>query len=74
MQVHELEAQGRGVGVTYRVRLSLLTHVYCSNDCSAPFPTYSFEEAVMSNGPNDILTHVLAHFILNLKPQTRNLR
>nr|AAZ14914.1 conserved hypothetical protein [Coprinellus disseminatus] len=29
--------------------------------------------AVMSNGPNDILTHVLAHFILNLKPQTRNL-
>ncbi|KAF5323365.1 hypothetical protein D9611_005668 [Ephemerocybe angulata] len=32
-----------------------------------------FEEAVMSKEPNDILTHVLSHFILNLKPQTRNL-
>ncbi|KAJ3542825.1 hypothetical protein NMY22_g3360 [Coprinellus aureogranulatus] len=39
----------------------------------AMFDTHSFEEAVMSTGPNDILTHVLAHFILNLKPQTRNL-
>ncbi|PPQ99551.1 hypothetical protein CVT24_005339 [Panaeolus cyanescens] len=32
-----------------------------------------FEEALMSHEPNDILTRVLGHFIVNLKPQTRNL-
>ncbi|KAF8078881.1 hypothetical protein FPV67DRAFT_1466742 [Lyophyllum atratum] len=31
------------------------------------------EEALMSREPNDILGQVLQHFILNLKPQTRNL-
>lgn len=34
----------------------------------------SFEEALMSHEPNDILTRVLGQFIVNLKPQTRNLR
>ncbi|KAJ7631142.1 hypothetical protein FB45DRAFT_917623 [Roridomyces roridus] len=32
-----------------------------------------FEEALQSQEPNDILTQVLARFILNLRPQTRNL-
>ncbi|KAF9056122.1 hypothetical protein BJ165DRAFT_1431032 [Panaeolus papilionaceus] len=32
-----------------------------------------FEEALMSHEPNDILTRVLGQFIVNLKPQTRNL-
>ncbi|RDB29070.1 hypothetical protein Hypma_015794 [Hypsizygus marmoreus] len=31
------------------------------------------EDALMSHEPNDILTRLLTHFILNLKPQTRNL-
>ncbi|KXN88772.1 hypothetical protein AN958_06640 [Leucoagaricus sp. SymC.cos] len=31
------------------------------------------EEALLSNEPNDILTKILGRFILNLKPQTRNL-
>ncbi|KAF7784080.1 hypothetical protein Agabi119p4_245 [Agaricus bisporus var. burnettii] len=31
------------------------------------------EEALMSREPNDILTKILIRFILNLKPQTRNL-
>ncbi|KAF5352367.1 hypothetical protein D9756_005980 [Leucocoprinus leucothites] len=31
------------------------------------------EDALMSREPNDILTKILARFILNLKPQTRNL-
>ncbi|GLB35905.1 hypothetical protein LshimejAT787_0301930 [Lyophyllum shimeji] len=31
------------------------------------------EEALMSREPNEILSKVLQHFILNLKPQTRNL-
>ncbi|KAF8641162.1 hypothetical protein AX17_000797 [Amanita inopinata Kibby_2008] len=32
-----------------------------------------FENALMSREPNAILTQILCHFILNLKPQTRNL-
>ncbi|KAF7347682.1 hypothetical protein MVEN_01525300 [Mycena venus] len=32
-----------------------------------------FEEALLSQEPNTILTQVLARFILNLRPQTRNL-
>ncbi|KAF7307092.1 hypothetical protein MIND_00502500 [Mycena indigotica] len=32
-----------------------------------------FEEALLSQEPNPILTQVLAGFILNLRPQTRNL-
>ncbi|KAF8633016.1 hypothetical protein AX15_001611 [Amanita polypyramis BW_CC] len=32
-----------------------------------------FENALMSREPNHILTQLLSHFILNLKPQTRNL-
>ncbi|TFK36959.1 hypothetical protein BDQ12DRAFT_686158 [Crucibulum laeve] len=32
-----------------------------------------FENALMSKEPNDILTRLLAQFIINLKPQTRNL-
>ncbi|KAF9015627.1 hypothetical protein BDQ17DRAFT_57632 [Cyathus striatus] len=32
-----------------------------------------FENALLSNEPNDILSQMLAQFILNLKPQTRNL-
>ncbi|KAJ3567991.1 hypothetical protein NP233_g6002 [Leucocoprinus birnbaumii] len=32
-----------------------------------------FEDALMSREPNDILTKILSRFILNLKPQTRNL-
>ncbi|KAJ6520003.1 hypothetical protein C8R45DRAFT_953541 [Mycena sanguinolenta] len=32
-----------------------------------------FEEALLSQEPNTILTQLLARFILNLKPQTRNL-
>ncbi|KAF9454103.1 hypothetical protein P691DRAFT_810816 [Macrolepiota fuliginosa MF-IS2] len=32
-----------------------------------------FENALMSREPNDILTKILGRFILNLKPQTRNL-
>ena len=34
----------------------------------------SFENALLSREPNPILTQLLCHFILNLKPQTRNLR
>lgn len=34
----------------------------------------SFEEALLSREPNEILSQLLAQFILNLKPQTRNLR
>ncbi|KAF7303177.1 hypothetical protein MKEN_01281400 [Mycena kentingensis (nom. inval.)] len=32
-----------------------------------------FEEALLSQEPNTILTQVLARFVLNLRPQTRNL-
>ncbi|KAL9716492.1 hypothetical protein Ac2012v2_000940 [Leucoagaricus gongylophorus] len=32
-----------------------------------------FEDALLSREPNDILTKILGRFILNLKPQTRNL-
>ncbi|KAG6841746.1 hypothetical protein C0991_007075 [Blastosporella zonata] len=32
----------------------------------------SLEEALLSQEPNEILSQVLQHFILNLKPQTRN--
>ncbi|KAH0591018.1 hypothetical protein H2248_001129 [Termitomyces sp. 'cryptogamus'] len=31
------------------------------------------EDAILSQEPNEILSQVLQHFILNLKPQTRNL-
>lgn len=34
----------------------------------------SFEEALLSTDPNPILTQVLARFVLNLRPLTRNLR
>ncbi|KAG6910536.1 hypothetical protein DXG01_009955 [Tephrocybe rancida] len=34
---------------------------------------YSLEEALLLQEPNEILSQVLQHFILNLKPQTRNL-
>lgn len=39
-------------------------------------PTFfpSFEEALLSADPNPILTQVLARFVLNLRPLTRNLR
>ncbi|KAG6837692.1 hypothetical protein H0H93_004968, partial [Arthromyces matolae] len=30
------------------------------------------EDAILSQEPNDILSRILQHFILNLKPQTRN--
>ncbi|KAG5651419.1 hypothetical protein H0H81_008703 [Sphagnurus paluster] len=33
----------------------------------------SLEEALMLREPNELLSQVLQHFILNLKPQTRNL-
>ena len=35
---------------------------------------FSFEEALLSTDPNPILTQVLARFVLNLRPLTRNLR
>ena len=35
---------------------------------------YSLEEALMSKEPNTILSQILAAFMINLKPQTRNLR
>ena len=34
----------------------------------------SFEEALLSTDPNPILTQILARFVLNLRPLTRNLR
>lgn len=37
-----------------------------------PFP--SFEEALLSTDPNPIFTQILARFVLNLRPLTRNLR
>ena len=41
-----------------------------------PFPAFffSFEEALLSTDPNPILTQILARFVLNLRPLTRNLR
>jgi hypothetical protein len=34
----------------------------------------SFEEALLSTDPNPIFTQILARFVLNLRPLTRNLR
>lgn len=34
----------------------------------------SFEEALLLTDPNPILTQILARFVLNLRPLTRNLR
>jgi hypothetical protein len=34
----------------------------------------SLEEALMSREPHPILTKVLVQFVLNLKPQARNIR
>lgn len=34
----------------------------------------SLEEALMAKEPNNLLSQLLAAFIVNLKPQTRNLR
>jgi hypothetical protein len=34
----------------------------------------SLENALLSHEPNPILTRILGQFILNLRPQTRNLR
>nr|BAH22602.1 hypothetical protein UP11 [Pholiota nameko] len=34
---------------------------------------HSLEEALMLKEPNNILTQLLVHFVVNLKPQTRNL-
>lgn len=42
-----------------------------SNDISM---RYSLEEALMQKEPNNIVSQVLVQFIINLKPQTRNLR
>jgi hypothetical protein len=40
-----------------------------------PLPFFpSFEEALLSTDPNPILTQILARFVLNLRPLTRNLR
>ena len=38
------------------------------------FRVSSFENALLSNEPNSILSQLLVQFIVNLKPQTRNLR
>ena len=48
------------------VSFTTLTHL------PAFFP--SFEEALLLTEPNPILTQVLARFVLNLRPLTRNLR
>nr|BDS00034.1 uncharacterized protein UP11 [Mycoleptodonoides aitchisonii] len=36
-------------------------------------PFLHFEEALLSREPNPIMTQILARFVLNLRPQTRNL-
>lgn len=46
---------------------TLLTDLYGAS-------CYSLEDALQSKEPNNIVTQVLGQFIVNLKPQTRNLR
>lgn len=41
---------------------------------SLPVFFSSFEEALLSTDPNPILTQILARFVSNLRPLTRNLR
>lgn len=36
--------------------------------------TSSFEEALLAQGPHPIMVQVVTRFILNLRPQTRNIR
>ena len=48
------------------VSLATLTHL--------PAFLSSFEEALLSTEPHPILTQILARFVLNLRPLTRNLR
>ena len=35
---------------------------------------FSFEDALLAPEVNPIMTQILARFVLNLRPQTRNLR
>ena len=45
-------------------RLRLLTCAWMS----------SFEEALLNDSVDPVMTQILSRFVLNLKPQTRNLR
>jgi len=71
LQIHESSTQSRRVGIPYGVRYMFIAHGIFMN--ARLFPC-SLEEALMLKEPNNILTQILVQFIVNLKPQTRNLR
>lgn len=81
-QIHQLERKNTRVWNTYGVSgIELVVEVGCWLEglclllgAWLAIGWCSLEEALMSREPNDILTKILIRFILNLKPQTRNLK
>lgn len=73
LQVHPTPRKDRRAGNTHGVRRA----AFCINplvDHNMVPNGYSFENALLSREPTPILTKILARFVLNLRPQTRNLR
>ena len=71
LQIYQPTVEGRrsrdtnGVRNTFGIVFALVELTNCPD---------SFENALLSREPHPIITAILSRFVLNLKPQTRNLR
>ena len=66
--------RGKTDGLNSPVECVCFAFVSFTTLTPSPAFFFSFEEALLSTDPNPILTQILARFVLNLRPLTRNLR
>lgn len=74
MQVHADEVEGRRAGFTDGVRTQVHYLKTALFNLRVFVGVSSLEDAILVKDANPIMTQILARFIRNLRPQTRNLR
>lgn len=72
LQIHSIARKSRRIRNTNGVSTLHLLCVLLPIDCT--IIDASFEAALLLPEPNTIMTQILSRFVLNLRPQTRNLR
>ena len=69
LQVHATAREGGWTGIGHGVCPQTIFVSYDLNDVRC-----SFEDALLSSDPHPVMTQILARFVLNLRPHTRNVR
>ncbi len=73
MQIYQLAGQGGRSRESHGVRPLNFGTCYPAHRTAARFGASSLEECLMTKEANPVLMQILKAFILNLRPQTRNL-